>query len=268
MTPAEIRRLVGAAASLGIGKVKLTGGEPLLRDDIVSIVSGISPLVREVSLTTNGSRLRGLASELREAGLRRVNVSLHTLDGARYERLCGTDLNPDVIKGIEAAISSGLNPVKINMVVFRGENDSEIERMIDFSASMGAVLQLIEYAADKDASNGDQFLQRHVPLKSVEDRLASRSLETTMNELHRRRRYTVPANGGTAVVEVVRPMHNTEFCANCTRIRMSSDGRLKPCLLDKDGEVDVLGPMRMGATDDELRDLFLKAVGNRRPYWS
>jgi len=267
MSPWEISRLVRVAASLGIRKVKLTGGEPLLRDDIVDIVSGISPLVKEVSLTTNGSRLSGSASALKRAGLRRVNVSLHTLNAALYERLCGIDLTAKVINGIEAAVSAGLSPVKINMVVFRDENDSEITRMMDFSAHVGAVLQLIEYAADKESSNGGQFKQRFYSLKPFEDILAAQSVETTLNELHRRRRYRIPANGGSAVVEVVRPMHNTEFCSNCTRMRMSSDGKLKPCLLDKSGEIDILGPLRGGASDDDLRGLFLKAVGNRKPYW-
>jgi len=267
MSPEEIGRLVGVGASLGIRKVKITGGEPLLRSDIVDIVARISPIVSEVSLTTNGSRLSGLAHDLKTAGLKRVNVSLHTRDPKRYMRLCGREDISEVLAGIRSAISSGMNPVKVNMVVFRGENEFEIQPMIEFCGSVGAILQLIEFEADRESSNGSDFTARYFPLKGVEEELARNSVGMSVNELHRRKRYVLP-NGGTPVtVEVVRPMHNTEFCSSCTRIRMSSDGRLKPCLLDRSGEVDVLSPLRNGSSDSELSRLFLKAIGNRRPYW-
>ena len=268
MTPDEMEELVRIAVSLGVRKVKLTGGEPLLRDDILEIVSKISPLVAEVSLTTNGSRLSHLADSLKLAGLRRVNVSLHTLDPDLYASICGTDMSGLVVDGISAAVRAGLNPVKVNMVVLKDTNESHIRPMIDFCVRSGAVLQLIEFEADRESSNGRQFAQRYFSLKSTEEMLARQSLETSANELHRRKRYRIPANGGTVVVEVVRPMHNTEFCSNCSRIRMSSDGRLKPCLLDPGGEVDVLTPMRDGMSNHQLRGLFLKAIENRRPYWS
>jgi len=268
MTPDEMEKLVGIAVSLGVRKIKLTGGEPLLREDILEIVSRISPLVTEVSMTTNGSRLSRLANSLKLAGLRRVNVSLHTLDPDLYARICGTDLSGLVVDGISAAVRAGLNPVKVNMVVLKDTNEGHIRPMIDFCARSGAVLQLIEFEADRESSNGCQFAERYFSLKSTEEMLVRQSLETSTNELHRRKRYRIPANGGTVVVEVVRPMHNTEFCSNCSRIRMSSDGRLKPCLLDPGGEVDVLTPMRTGMSNHQLRGLFLKAIENRKPYWS
>ena len=268
MSPGEIERLVGVGTSLGIRKVKITGGEPLLRDDIIDIVARISPMVSEVSITTNGSRLSGLASPLRRAGLRRVNVSLHTLDPKRYARLCGREDVTAVVAGIKSAIGSGMNPVKVNMVVFKDENVSEIQSMMEFCAGVGAVLQLIEFESDRENLNDSEFSRRYFSLKGVEMELAAKSVATSVNELHRRKRYVVP-NGGTPVtVEVVRPMHNTEFCSSCTRIRMSSDGRLKPCLLDRSGEVDVLSALREGSSDSELRRLFLKAIANRKPYWS
>lgn len=268
MSPGEIERLVGVGASLGIRKVKITGGEPLLRDDIVEIVARISPIVSEVSITTNGSRLSGLASQLKKSGLRRVNVSLHTLDPTRYRRLCGGEDVSEVIAGIRSAISSGLDPVKVNMVVFKDENESEIRSMVEFCGRMGAVLQLIEFESDREGLNGSDFSRRYFPLKEIEEGLAARSIATSVNELHRRKRYVIPNDGMPVTVEVVRPMHNTEFCSSCTRIRMSSDGWLKPCLLDRSGEVDVLSALRNGSQDPELRKLFLKAIGNRKPYWS
>lgn len=268
MTLEEIERLVRIAASIGVRKVKLTGGEPLLRVDIVKIVSAISPLVAEVSLTTNGSHLAEMAHPLRKAGLRRVNVSLHTLDPDRFSKLCGVNRVAEIIGGIEESVHAGLNPVKVNMVVFKGENNGEIQSMIDFCGEIGAILQLIEYEADRDSANGDHFTERFFSLGSVEEMLSRQSMDTSVNELHRRRRYKIRANSGFVTVEVVRPMHNTEFCANCTRIRMSSDGRLKPCLLDPNGEVDVLTPLRRGATDPQLKELFLEAIQKRKPYWS
>jgi len=268
MTPLEIERLMNVASSLGVGKVKITGGEPLMRDDIVDIIARISPLVKEVSLTTNGSDLDIRSAELRSAGLARVNVSLHTLDANRYHRLCGVDQSARVLKGITAAVKAGLNPVKVNMVVFKGENDGEIRDMIDFCSSAGAALQLIEYETDRESSNGGSFAKRFYSLAETEKMLASQSVQVTVNELHRRKRYKIPVKDGFVSVEVVRPMHNTEFCSHCTRLRMSSDGLLKPCLLDQSGHVDVLAPLRNGASDHELRELFLEAVQNRKPYWS
>ena len=267
MSPAEMERMVRIAVSLGVRKVKVTGGEPLLREDILDIISRISPLVKEVSLTTNGTGLARLAVPLKQAGLSRVNVSLHTLDQQRFDRLCGADLSEHVNEGIQTAVRAGLNPVKVNMVIFRGENDMEVRAMMDFCAKSGAVLQLIELEACKESSTAPSFASRFYSLKQIEDVLSKEAMQVTENELHRRRRYTVKANGGIVTVEVVRPMHNTEFCANCTRIRMTSDGLLKPCLLDPSGNVDALTPLRAGSSDNELRQVFLAAVANRRPYW-
>jgi cyclic pyranopterin phosphate synthase len=268
MTLEEIERVVAVSASLGVRKVKITGGEPLMRKDIVDVVSRISPLVREVSMTTNGSRLSEMAAALKVAGLARVNVSLHSLDPRTNERMCGVDMTAHVVAGIKDAVEVGLSPVKVNMVVFRDINHDMIPPMMDFCGRVGAVLQLIEYESDRDSASTSEFAKKHFSLGPFEQGLAAVSTQTTINELHRRHRYLVPANGTNVSVEIVRPMHNTEFCANCTRIRVSSDGKLKPCLLDRRGAVDVLGPMRAGATDDELRVLFAKAIGSRRPYWS
>lgn len=268
MSPAEIERLVRIGASLGIRKVKLTGGEPLLRDDIVDIVSRISPHLKEVSMTTNGTRLPELATKLRAAGLRRINVSLHTLDPSRYESICGHDRLQQAISGIRAARDAGLDPVKVNMVVFRSVNEDEIDAMIEFCAKASAILQLIEYEADRERASGHSFARRFYSLAAVEQSLMNRATKVEVNELHRRRRYCIQNNGTKAEVEVVRPMHNSEFCANCTRIRLSSDGWLKPCLLASGGDVDLLKPLRSGASDDALMLLFAHAVSNRRPYWS
>lgn len=267
MTPAELERLVGISRAIGVRKVKLTGGEPLLRDDIVDVVSRISPLVSEVSMTTNGTRLSELSGQLRRAGLSRVNVSLHSLDPGVYSRLCGRDMVDKVVSGIRSALDAGLTPVKVNMVVMRGQNEHEIQAMIRFCSEVGAVLQLIEYETDRESENGCHFAQRFYSLKGVEDELASLASEVSANELHRRRRYLIERRGKPVLVEVVRPMHNSEFCSNCTRLRLSSDGKLKPCLLDRSGDTDIITPLRGGASDAEIRELFIRTISNRRPYW-
>ncbi len=253
---------------MGVRKVKLTGGEPLLRDDIVEVVARIAPIVSEVSMTTNGSRLETLAGDLRRAGLKRINVSLHSLDHDVYARLCGLDIVDRVVRGIERAVEEGLSPVKVNMVVIKDLNDGNIPSMIDFCSRSGAILQLIEYMSDRVAENGCVFSERFYSLEGVERMLSDRATSTTLNELHRRKRYSIQENGRDVTVEVVRPMHNTEFCSNCTRIRMSSDGKLKPCLMDGSGTVDILTPLRRGADNATLKSIFLEAVSNRRPYWS
>lgn len=267
MSPSEISRLVRIASTTGVKKLKLTGGEPLLRDDIVDIVSGASKFVEETSMTTNGSRLSDLADRLKRAGLSRVNVSLHTLNHERFERLCGFDLVDKVVEGITSAVKSGLNPVKVNMVVLRGENVEDIKPMMDFCAKIGATLQLIEYETGRENVNGCEFAAKYYSLRGIEDAFTKEALRISENELHRRKQYMLPANGSSLTVEVVRPMHNTEFCANCTRIRMTSDGHLKPCLLDPSGTLDVLAPLRSGASDEAIRSMFLTAISSRRPYW-
>ncbi len=268
MSPAEIERFVNVASSLGIRKVKITGGEPLMRDDIGDIISRISPFLSEVSLTTNGYSLGWSAGALKSAGLKRINVSLHSLDRQVYTRLCGIDAVESVIEGIEEAAEVGLQPVKVNMVVLKGYNEAEIPQMMEFCARAGVTLQLIEYETSKEGSQRSSFHERFFSLHETEMELASRAEKVTHNELHRRGRYTVRTSQGDVEVEFVRPMHNTEFCGNCTRIRLSSDGRMKPCLLDGRGELDALSAIRNGASDADLKDLFLKVISTRRPYWS
>jgi len=264
MTPEEISRIVGLASDLGIRAVKLTGGEPLLREDILEIVGGIKREARvdDLSMTTNGTLLAEYARDLKASGLDRVNVSLDTLDRGTYERITGSDLLEEVVSGIEEAIGAGLSPVKLNMVVMRGINDGEVWRMVDFAKGIGAVLQLIELEA---LFNNDIYERHHLDLLGIEGELERLSIRVEVRPLHHRRRYFLRGGGE---VEVVRPMHNSEFCMNCERIRVTSDGKLKPCLMRADGLVDLIGPMRDGASRERLRAAFLEAIGLRAPFFS
>ena len=264
MTPEEIQRIVNIAASFGIRKVKLTGGEPLLREDILEIVKRIEDTlgVEEVSMTTNGLLLAGYAERLKEAGLARVNVSLDTLKPEKFKQITGLDALEEVIRGIEGASKAGLNPVKVNMVLLKGVNEDEVTNMIRLAREKNIILQIIELESpDED----ELYNTYHVDLGSVEDSLEKAAEKTTVRRMHHRKKYHL-RNGGE--VEIVKPMHNTEFCQNCNRIRVTSDGKLKPCLFRNDNLVDLLGPMRRGAPEKTLRELFLEAVKRREPYFA
>jgi len=268
MRPDEIGRIVSVAASLGSSKVKITGGEPLLRADICDIVASIRPHVREISMTTNGIGLDRLASPLKAAGLDRVNMSLHSLSREKLKAISGMDYFDDFKRGLEAAGACGLKPIKLNMVVLKGINDEEIWDMAEFASGHGAILQLIELASDRTGSNKEFFLKHHFPLKDIEANLSASASDISFNELHRRGRYVVEKGGKPTSIEIVRSMHNTTFCANCGRLRLSSDGRLKGCLFDNDGSANLIAALRDGKSDEEVRQLFIRAVSQRKPYWS
>lgn len=261
----EVGGIVEAAARLGVKKLKLTGGEPLLRDDLWDIVSHASKLMEEVSMTTNGVQLEEWAARLRNARLQRVNVSLHSLRRERYRRITGVDALDDVLRGIAAALDNGLTPVKVNFVVLKDVNQDEIRDMINFAASTGAVLQLIEYMPlGNGKTSGARY---HVDLSDIESDLQKIALRSEERPMHRRCRYCVPVEKGCANVEVVRPIHNSVFCRNCTRLRVTSDGRFKPCLLRNDNLVDVASLLRRGASGREVSEAFRKAISLREPYW-
>ena len=268
MTSEEIERILKIARELDIRKVKFTGGEPLVRSDMVDIIRRASPIMdREVSLTTNGTLLRKYAYELKDAGLMRVNISLDTLSREKYKRITGLDLLKDAIEGVHAAVDSGLYPVKLNMVLLRGINDDEIEDMIRFSADSRTILQMIELEVPVEKECTSFFRRYHVNPKFLEEHFEKIAERVEYNELHRRKRFIFQFNGKRAEVEIVRPMHNSEFCKYCTRIRLTSDGKLKPCLLRNDNLVDILTPMRNGASEEELKKLFAEAIMRREPYW-
>jgi len=268
MTPEEIGRIIEIASRLGVTKVKITGGEPLLREDICEIVSAARPHVREISLTTNGILVREYARALQNAGLDRMNISIHSLSRERLLEISGRDCLDEVTGGVSAAADAGLRPLKLNMVVLRNINDCEIRDMMAFASQHDAILQLIELASDRSGCNEEYFQRRHYPLEEVEKYLRASSEEIDHNELHRRARYTVRDNGHSFKVELVRSMHNSAFCANCTRLRLSSNGLLKGCLYDQGDSPDILTAIREDRPEEELVNLFLGCIEKRKPYWS
>lgn len=264
MSVDDISRIARIAYGLGIRKIKLTGGEPLFRSDIVEIVSSINRIgtVEDLAVTTNGFFLSKLAHQLKKAGLMRVNVSLPSLKPKVFKHVTGFNSLREVLDGVKAALEVGLLPVKLNMVLLKGINEDEVWDMVEFSGRIGAILQMIEL----EPINMDLKLYEslHVDLSPIEEALKLKAVRTYVRSLHNRRRYVMP-NG--AEVEVVKPMHNSLFCANCTRIRITSDGFIKPCLLRSDNHIDILTPMRNNASDEELVNLFIEAVSLREPFF-
>jgi len=247
----EIREILRVAEKFGIRSVKFTGGEPLLRKDIVDIVRSVPPGM-ESSMTTNGILLARYAKELKAAGMKRVNVSIDSIVPATYKKITGQDALGDVLAGVQAALDAGLTPVKINMVVLEGINDHEIDDFLAYiRGNRDLILQLIELM---DFNNCDH----HSKLNGLEDSLAARSKTIITRRMHHRKKYCLDG----AEVEVVRPLHNSEFCKFCNRLRVTSDGKLKPCLLRTDNHIDIRG--KKGA---ELEALFSKAVADREPFY-
>ena len=252
----EIAEIARAFHELGIRKVKITGGEPLLRKDICDIVAEMPPF-QEVSITTNGTLLSRLAEELKEVGLNRVNVSLDSLRDDIYSFVTGGGKVERVIEGIEAACNAELTPVKINMVVMKGINDDQIKEMMGFVSSLNrdglkAILQLIEILKLPGLE------KYYLDISEIEKEIASKAEAVLLREMHFRRQYLV----GNAAVEFVKPVDNSEFCMHCNRIRVTSDGRIKPCLLREDNTVNA-----RGLKGEKLVEAIKKAVELREPYY-
>lgn len=265
MTPDEIQRVANIAADVGVQKIRLSGGEPLIRDDIIEIVEKIAAIgFKDIALTTNGTLLGKYAEQLKAAGLNRVNISFDTLNPETYRFITKRDYIKNAKEGIKKAAEVGLYPVKVNMVVMKGINQHEIWDMFKFCKENNAILQLIELLKTDNCPDNGFYDRYHFSMDEVEDELVKIADDVkTRPFMQDRKKYFV--EGGE--IEVVKPMDNTQFCKNCTRIRITPEGKIKPCLLRNDNLVDLLEPMHQGYSDDELKELFLKAIENREPFF-
>jgi cyclic pyranopterin phosphate synthase len=264
MTSEEAKRIVEVAASSGVSRIKITGGEPLLRNDICELISYFHniPGIEEISMTTNGTLFADFARDLKGEGLGRVNIGLSSLNPEIYRKVTGADKVEDVKKGLVAAVEAGLTPVKLNMVVLKGLNDGEIGDMIDF-AGRSYILQLIEL--ERQGAAVEAFEKYYTGLDEIERQLRSRSDRVEVRSLNNRQIFHLKGEGPK--VELVRPFHNSDFCRNCTRMRLTSSGKLKPCLMKNDNLVDILSLIREGASEDILKRTFAAAVLRREPYY-
>ena len=258
----EIQRVVQVAASMGISKVRLTGGEPLLRSDLSKLVWLISQIegIDDISLTSNGIFLSKYAVKLKEAGLKRVNVSLDTLKKDRFKRITGMDKLADVLSGIKAAHLAGLNPVKINMVALRGINDDECIDFARMSTSQGWHVRFIEFMPF--GIPGVEAFEM-VSAQEIRERIRSLGeLEPCKFETGNgpAKYYRLPGASGT--IGFITPM-TEHFCQGCNRLRLTSDGQLRPCLLDN-VEVNLKEPLRNRASTEELIQLIQQAVAIKK----
>ena len=254
LTFEEIARLVGVFAGLGATKVRLTGGEPLLRHDLPSLVRMIAgePRVRDLALTTNGVLLAKHAAALRAAGLRRVTVSLDTLRPDRMERFARSAHHADVLAGIGAAQAVGFARVKINSVVLRGFNDDELADLIEFARARDAEVRFIEYM---DVGGATQWsLDRVVSQREILDRLGHRygAITPITGDDPRApaERFALPDGATFGIIAST----TAPFCRACDRSRLTADGQWLLCLYAERG-LDLRAPLRQGASDDELSAL-------------
>lgn len=263
----EIVRIAGVFGSLGVRKIRVTGGEPLLRRNVDKLIGALHRLPDlELTLTTNGVLLTRLAPRLAEAGLKRVTVSLDSLDDDIFRRISDVDLSvSDVLAGIDAANAAGLGPIKVNMVVKRGVNDHQVVDMARHFKGSGHILRFIEYM-DVGASNGWR-LDDVLPSREVIARInAAFPLEATEPNYHGEVAERWQYRDGSGEIGVISSVTQA-FCGSCTRIRLSTEGKLFTCLFAGAGH-DLRGPLRDGASDAELAALISRVWQQRSDRYS
>ncbi len=264
MTADELYTICKIAKKLGVKKIRLSGGEPLLKKDIVEIVEKIASLdFKDISMTTNGILLEKYAQDLKDAGLDRVNVSLDTLDRKTFEFITKKDYLEDAKRGIIKAVEVGLYPVKINMVIMKDINQNEIDDMFEFCKEHDIVLQLIELIESENCDDDKFSADYHYKLDDIESELADIADEVHERKfMQGRKKYYI--DGGE--IEVVKPVDNASFCAKCSRLRITPDGKIKPCLLRNDNLVELISHVRKGESEEKLEEIFINGINNREPF--
>ncbi|GIG55043.1 GTP 3',8-cyclase MoaA [Demequina activiva] len=262
----EMVRIARVAVEMGVDEIRLTGGEPLLRADVVDVVARLASLEGpggrpELSLTTNALRLPALASQLRDAGLERVNISLDTLDRARFHELTRRDKLVETLAGIAAADAAGLSPIKINAVAMRGVNDDEIVDLTQFCVDHGYQMRFIEQMPLDAGHTWDRQ-----EMVTGEEILAQLTEHWTLTE--RGDRGAAPAQvwdieGTDASVGVIASV-TRPFCGTCDRVRLTADGQLRACLFARQ-ESDLRALMRGGADDAALADAVAACLQLKQP---
>ncbi|MEO2116840.1 MAG: GTP 3',8-cyclase MoaA [Methanocaldococcus sp.] len=256
MTAEEIGIIAKTSTKFGVKKIKISGGEPLLRKDICEIIENIrDEKIKDISLTTNGILLENLAETLKDIGLNRVNVSLDTLNPELYKKITKFGDVNKVINGIKKAIDVGLTPLKVNFLAM-SINIKDLPNIMEFCKDVGAILQIIEFIPLKD-----NLKKYYYDISLIENEVKEKADKViTRKFMQNRKKYIVDG----LEIEFVRPMDNSEFCMHCTRLRLTYDGYLKPCLLRDDNLVDVLTPLRKG---ENLEPYFIECINRREPYF-
>lgn len=264
MTPDEIYKICKIAKKIGVRKIRLSGGDPLVRKDIVEIVEKIASLdFKDISLTTNGVLLEKYAKDLKDAGLDRINVSLDTLNPDTYKFVTKMNYLNEAKTGILNAVEVGLYPVKINMVIMKDINQNEVKDMFEFCRENNMVLQLIELIESENCDEDKFNAEYHYPLDSIENKLSDMADDVRERKfMQGRKKYYI--NDGE--IEIVRPVDNSKFCANCSRLRITPDGKIKPCLLRNDNLVELISHIRNGESEEKLEEIFIRGIDKREPF--
>lgn len=262
LTYEELLRVVSVAVRMGINKVRLTGGEPLLRRNIISFIRKLTaiPGLNDIRLTTNGTCLADFSRDLYEAGIRKLNISLDTLKPHRFEQISGVDLFSKVWSGIQDVKEQGFSPVKINMVVIKGVNDDELVDFGRLSIHEPFQVRFIEFMPIGEKTSWSN--KRYVPMEEIKKRLESlgrlNPVKTGAMEGPAR---VYRFDGAAGALGFISPISH-RFCGKCNRLRLTSEGRLRSCLL-LDAETDLKAILRSGGSDDDIKNAFIKAILNK-----
>jgi cyclic pyranopterin phosphate synthase len=263
LTFEETTRLARIFAALGVRKIRITGGEPLLRSEIEKLIAMLAPIdgLRDLTLTTNGSLLKRKACALKEAGLQRITVSLDSLDNDVFKAMNDVDFPVErVLEGIDAALEVGLAPVKVNMVVKKGINDHSVVQMARHFRDRGLIVRFIEYM-DVGSTNGwrlDDVVAAGDIVRMIDAEMPLEPLDPHYRgEVAKRYRYKDGSGEIGVIASVTQP-----FCGDCTRLRLSADGKLYTCLFATKGH-DIRALLRGGSTDDEIAE-FLRSLWTAR----
>src|SRR5882757_541520 len=268
----EMLRLIRVAAQLGVSKLRITGGEPLTRRNVIDFVRLLPDIdgIRSIGLSTNGTLLareitpgQSMAQALNEAGVQSINVSLDTLDPTVYSQITGRDFHAQVLEGIDAAIDAGFDQIKLNTVLMRGRNDDQLVPLIEFAGSRNLILRFIEMmpVSTTEVLSDENFLPIAEAKRIIEKRFGNLIPDTSFRTNGPATYYQIP--GREQRIGFIGAMTNLHFCESCNKLRLTCDGKIRPCL-GSYLEFDIMKPLRAGASDDELRRFFLEVV-ERKP---
>jgi cyclic pyranopterin phosphate synthase len=272
LTYEETLRLIRLASELGVSKVRITGGEPLTRRDVLGFVQQVPTIsgIKTTGLSTNGTLLarqivpgRTMAAALREAGVQSVNISLDTLDRHVYSQITGRDLHQQVLNGIDAAVIAGFDQIKLNTVLMRRRNEDQLGPLIEFAASHNLILRFIEMmpVSTTEVLAEDNFMSILEAKGLIESRYGNLIPEPEFRTNGPATYYQIP--GRKQRIGFIGAMTNLHFCESCNKLRLTCDGKLRPCL-GSYLEFDIMKPLRAGASDEELKAFFLHVV-DRKP---
>jgi len=272
LTFEETLRLVRIAAELGVSKIRITGGEPLTRRGVLGLIRELPtiPGLHDIGLSTNGTLLAReverqvtMGQALRTAGIRSVNISLDTLDRQVYSEITGRDLHAQALEGIDAAIVAGFDQIKLNTVLMRGRNEDQLIPLIEFAAARNLILRFIEMmpVSTREVLDEENFISTSEAKRRIESYFGSLIREPEFRTNGPASYYQIP--GRRQRIGFIGAMTNLHFCESCNKLRLTCDGKLRPCL-GSYLEFDIMKPLRAGASDQDLKDFFLDVV-DRKP---